>query len=358
MYDTVSALLAEVPARVMDERLWTRERSSFDPDTGEVHRTRFLNVAKGPLLTLHDGGRLMAERSLPKALWGNNVSEFETGREVVAALACVDEEIRSALGDGLPSFGDWLPCRVDYCRNEHLGDDGAVLRTLGHLAQVELPYKGRPVVGSSGSVNWPHGEVRLKVYSKFMETKGDPRAAGVLRWEAGVMRARGLRNLMAGVGIGEYSRPAASQAIERSAGVLDGFEDGCEEPEGLSVRDVLVPEMSAAALGRYSEFLGGAYMTADELSNVAIIRELAACFGWAHTARLLGWAAVYRTAGVGSKSQVLASSVGSQATRYRFVKDMRTFAAHLRAVGLGDGIDADEECAVDDVIARLAELAA
>lgn len=352
MYDTVSAVLTEVPSWVMDERLWRRERSSTDPDTGEVHRTRFLNVTKGPLLTLHDGGRLSAERSLPKALRGENVTEIVQG-EVEPALAVVDAEIADALGPGLPPFADWLPSRVDYCHNEALGDDALVLRRLGKLSQVDLPYKGFPVVGSSRSVTWPRGEVRLKAYSKSLETKGDPRAAGVLRWEAGVVRARGLRNLMAAVGIGDHYRHAASSTMEPSAGVLGGFEDGCEVRPGLRVLDVLVPEMHSAALGRYLEFLRGGVMSADEMSDVALVRELVEFFRPGHAAVVIGWCCLLRAFGARSRGDLVTVNIGGVATRYRILADMRAFRCHLVEKGLAEP-DAEEDEYLAGLMARLA----
>ena len=97
-YDTVSGVLRQPPIRVTDERLWTKERSSIDGD-GVIHRTRSLNLASGLHLTLHDGGALLAERSLPKALRGENVTDLVDGEEV-AALAAVDREIGDALGVG------------------------------------------------------------------------------------------------------------------------------------------------------------------------------------------------------------------------------------------------------------------
>ena len=126
-----------------------------------------LNTAAGLHLTLHPSGALVAERSLPKALTGSNVDDLTQG-QVADALAAVDAELRDALGEDLPGLGSWVPVRVDYCHNAHLGSESEVARTLEKFALIELPRKGLPTVGQSHSVAWTRGSVRLKCYGKYL----------------------------------------------------------------------------------------------------------------------------------------------------------------------------------------------
>lgn len=360
MYDTVSAVLREPPSWVRDPSLWNRERSSIDTATGEIHRTRMMNTAHGLLLTLHDGGALQAERSLPKALRGQNIEDLTQG-EVSDALAVVDGEIRDALGDGLPEFSRWLPCRVDYCQNVRLRDEAAVLRSLDKLASVELPYKGLPVRGQHHSVAWPKGAVRPKVYGKYLETKGDPRAVGVMRFESGVYKARSFRSLL-----GEPLAPApmtrqSPLAIELpplplaerriSASVAEWSIP--KTPAALTVAGVLTPELHAVVLGRYVEYLRGDLMSKDEISDLEFMRELVACLGFRRAAGVVGWCGLYYAYGVRSRADLMSSDIGHLATRYRVLGDVRAFRDHLRAKGLVL-VDDGDAAGVDELILKLA----
>ena len=363
MYDTVSAVLREPPPRISDPRLWNRERSSVDVATGEIHRTRMMNTPHGLLLTLHDGGALQAERSLPKALRGHNIEDLAQ-QEVAGALAVVDGEIRDALGDGLPPFAEWLPCRVDYCQNVRLRDEAAVLRSLDRLASVELPYKGLPVRGQHHSVAWPKGAVRPKVYGKYLETKGDPRAVGVIRFESGVYKARAFRGLL-----GQPAAPASftrrSPLAERSPSLplagrrITGPEADGETtvtPANLTVGAVLTPELHAAVLGRYVEYLRGDLMSQTELSDLDFMRELVACLGYRRAAGVLGWCGMYYLYGVRSRSDLIASDIGHLATRYRVLGDLRAFREHLRAKGLVLADVENEDQAVDELMVHLGSM--
>ncbi len=322
-YDTVSGVLRQPPNRVTDERLWTKERSSVDGD-GVIHRTRYLNLASGLHLTLHDGGALQAERSLPKALRGENVTDLVAGEEV-AALAAVDREIADGLGEGLPPFESWLPNRVDYCQNVHLRDEAEVIRTLEKYAGIELPRKGLPVRGQEHSVTWSHGAIRPKVYSKFLETRGDPRACGVLRFESGVIRARSFLQLL----------PPLTD---------------------LTVGAVLTPALHAAVLGRYVSYLRGDLMTTKELSDLDFMRELLSFFGPQTAARLVGWCSVFYVMGVRNRKDMLGSPLGHLGTRYRVAAELRRFREYLVGKGLMDATVETEDVAVDDLLVRIGAL--
>jgi len=96
MYDTVSAVLQSPPQEVCDPSRWEHERSVVDVVTGEVKR-RYTSVVNGLSLTLHGERALQAERSLPKLLNGQNITDL-SGPSVAAALAGLDVEIAEALG--------------------------------------------------------------------------------------------------------------------------------------------------------------------------------------------------------------------------------------------------------------------
>jgi hypothetical protein len=325
MYDTVSAVLGEVPEPVMDPRRWKRLLHSVDPETGEV-RSRFtLNTETGLLLTLHGGGRaLQAERSLPKAYRGQNVDDL-SGPEVAVALAELDGEIADALGTWeLPSIADWLPARVDYPRSVRLQDEATVYQTLNRLSGVALPYKGMPVVGQSGSVTWSKGDIRVKVYSKYLESH-DTRARGLLRVEPGVFRARAFRKLL-----------------------------GRATDAPVTLLEVLTPMLHESVNERFAGRLRGDVMTTKELRDRDLLNEMLALHGARRTATLLGWAVMWGLKGVESRDEMLAVGLGSLPTRYRVLADYR----RLRDVLVEKGYELSETGQEDDDVETLVHLIA
>jgi len=316
IYDTVTALLREPPPGLDRRGLWNREFRSVKLDSGVETGRAVLNVHKGPALTLFQGGALMVERSLPKALRGQNIDDLR-GPEVAVSLAIVDEEVREALGGvALPSIAEWAPVRVDYCESTRLESEAHVLRALDALSGVELPYKGLPVRGQHHSVRWPKGDVQPKAYSKYLETRGDPAALGVLRREAGVFHLATFRDLT-----------------------------GLASPLLL---DVLTPELHARAWEPFGDYWRGGAVSGKELGDVRLLRELVDFFGRRRAAALLGHCAIFVAFGVQTRADVLGCDAVSLSTRYRVLADIRAFRAAMAAKGydiVADGAD-DGEYAV------------
>jgi hypothetical protein len=327
MYDTVAAVLGEVPPTALDPKRWQRSRSTVDHATGEVVQTMTSNTG-GLLLTLHGARAIKAERSLPKVYRGENVTDLH-GPAVSVALAMMDAEIGDVLGYDIPPVAAWLPVRSDYPRSIDCGDEAGVMRTLAKLAGLEMPYKGRPVVGQSHSVTWSKGDIRLKAYSKHAETKGDPRALGLLRVEPGVFRARTFRRLL-----------------------------GRASDADVSLLDVLTADMHERVNDKFRARLEGDMMTAQEIGDLDLFREMLAIFGARRSASLLGWAAMFGLTGVESRTDMLNSSLGSPATRYRVLADFRELRRALIAKGYTLSETGDETHDVEEVVHRLSGLAA
>lgn len=310
---------------MMEPHRWQRDKSSVDLETGEVVHRLVSNV-DGLLLTLHGGGRaLQAERSLPKLLNGQNISEIR-GPEVGVAVAMLDAEIADALGVwSLPSFGTWLPVRADYPRSVDLGSEAMVLRTLEKYSGLEMPYKGLPVIGQSHSVTWSKGDIRLKVYGKYQESRRDARALGLLRTEPGVFRARAFRLLL-------------------------GRTDPKDPP---TVLDVLTPRVHELVHEKFEARLRGDAMTAKEIGDLDLLNEMLALFGGRRTATLLGWALMFGLTGVESRADMLASPIGSMPTRYRVLADYRALRGALIAKGYVLSEVGTEEADVEEMVRRV-----
>lgn len=271
------------------------------------------NVQSGPAITYRDTG-LLVERSLPKALHGQNIEDLTQG-DLAPALAVVDREVRDALRVELPPIGQWQPVRVDYCRSERLpGGEDEVRRALGVLASVVLPYKGLPVRGQHHSVRWPKGTVQPKVYSKYSETKGDALAAGVLRREASVYHLKAFRKLT-----------------------------GIEEPR---VSDALTAAVWSAVWAPYELAMQGGRLTMKQLGDLRLVRELVGHFGTRRAASLLGYCVLLAMAGCETRADMLASEALEFRTKYRVLADLRAFRAAMEAKGYAFAGDSADESAV------------
>jgi hypothetical protein len=325
MYDTVSAVLGEVPEPVRTPQRWDKIRQTIDPATGEVQSRFTLNTETGLLLTLHGGGRaLQAERSLPKVHRGQNIEDL-IGPAVSVAIAQVDAEIADALGyHDLPTIAEWLPVRVDYPTTIVLPDEATVYRTLGQMASVSLPYKGLPTIGDSGSVTWAKGEIHVKAYSKFLESHDD-RARGLLRIEPGVFRARSFRKLL-----------------------------GWASDAPLTLMDVLTPVLHQTVNEKYAARLRGDVMSDKELRDRDLFNEMVALFGPRRTATLLGWALMWGFVGVESREEMLAVGLGSSATRYRILADYRRFRDVLLEKGYALSETGDADADVEQLVHTVA----
>lgn len=302
--------------------LWPRVRQTVDTATGEVQSTAYLNVKHGPSLTLHKGG-LLVERSLPKLLHDQNITDLEPG-EVGAALAALDAEIADVLpGVTLPSVDGWEPARVDYCRSVALGDEAKVMRALDRYADMALPYKGLPVRGQHYGVRWPVGRVQPKFYDKFLETKGDPRAYGVLRQEASVYRLATFRKVL-----------------------------GVPSP---LMRDALTSAAHEAVWAPFGEYLRGGVMSEEEMGDLRFVRELVGFFGTRRAAALVGYCVLFALAGCKTRQDMLGSDILEFRTKYRVLADIRAFRSAMAAKGYAIGED-DAEAVL--MVARLQRAAA
>jgi hypothetical protein len=322
MYDTVAALWRHPGAEVVELIPWRERRERVLPDGVRV--TAMAGEHGGVQVLLHPDGSVKVERSLPKALTGQNAVDLQQ-EDVPVALAAVDRELVDLAPEvEFPAVGSLDPCRVDYCRSVSMGSPAEVDVVLRRLASVQLPRKGRPVVGESGSVSWPLGEFRPKFYSKGRET-GNLVYLNVLRYEVGAFGSRALGHIPGLVGPGSDGR--------------------------LTVRDVLVPQAAGFVLGRFLDRVGGFDMTFEDVSDLAMLRELVAFFGPRRAFGLVGLCVGWSSMGVRTWQELEALELGDQAQWYRARADLRRFRD---ALAVKWGRDAGS---VDDVQGRLAGIA-
>lgn len=324
-YDTVSALWRHPPEGTDALIPW---RSYTERRTADGTRVTRQAGERGQVQIIrHPDGVLKVERSLPKALTGQNAVDL-TQDQVPAALAAVGAELRLlAPGVEWPELGTLDPCRVDYCRSIPLAGSAEVAHALRRLAGLTLPWKGRPVVGESGSVAWPRGGYRPKAYSKGRET-GDPRYANVLRLEVGAFGGPTLAHIPALLAIGSG--------------------------RSLTLADVLVPQAATFVLERFISLVGGFEMAGEDLGDLEFFRAMVAFFGPRRAFGLIGLCVGWQVAGVQSWQEIEAQELGEKTTWYRARVDLRRFRDHLAGLGQEPG----EVDVVQLRVAGLARLAA
>lgn len=302
----------------------------------------------------HPDGVLKVERSLPKALTGQNAVDLQQP-DVPAALAAVDAELRALVpGVEWPAFGSLRPCRVDYCQSQRRESPEVVDLMLRRLQRLNLSRKGRPVVGESGSVSWPVGMFRPKAYNKGRET-GDGQYADVLRLEVGVIGGRALGRIPglvphASVPVASDIGPNGPRDEPLPRPGVGPFGLGSEGSPELTVVDVLVPQAAGYVLGWFASRIGGYELAGEELSDLAFLREMVSFFGGRRASGLVGYCVVWQTMGARTWQEIEALELGDRSAFYRARADLRGFRDHLASLGQEPGD-------VDTLQARVAGLA-
>ncbi len=138
-----------------------------------------------------DQGGIRVESSLPKLLFGNNLSRIS---DPAPALERLREFVLDHVTGNLPNLIEMEYTRVDYCHNFNVG--GALsdyIRTLG-----QLPYlKHNRTTDGSGAVEWWNKNRRIRAYDKHREMKEKDKldsanAKGILRFEIELKKKSGF----------------------------------------------------------------------------------------------------------------------------------------------------------------------
>jgi hypothetical protein len=246
---------------------------------------------------------LWAELSLPKALNGRN-DVLLTELEEDAALALVDDHLRSLLPQRLPTFASWSPRRLDAVRQVRVGSRSRLSRVLRTLRDADVPRWGSPVVGQAGSCTWGgRGSQRARAYDKYREVvergEGSPlphedllRVESVLRKVRETMKAKSV-TLVDAMRSGVAERP-----LER---IWARVEAAVENAEG-------------------------------EVKETTALLKLIKAHGVPSSMRLLGFASLASKL----SREELADIIGNEATFYRWHKELRDAGVDPAAVEWSD----------------------
>lgn len=196
MLDTVAGKLEKGPYVPSDisRNLWeTREREFFDERQGARVRSivHNLNQPEARISIYGDGGGLRVEASLPKLLFGNNLSRVS---DPASALERLGEFVRDHVQGSIPSLGEMEYLRVDYCNNFQAGSYlSYYIQTLAQLSYL----KHNRITDVAGGVEWWNDSRRIRVYDKWREIKEKEKvdiaaAKGILRFELELRKKSGF----------------------------------------------------------------------------------------------------------------------------------------------------------------------
>jgi hypothetical protein len=196
MFDTVAGILENGPYCPKDasRNSWEGRMRDYFDDTDNCRKisvSQTLNRPEARILIYGDGGGIRIESSLPKLLYGNNLSSVANAQP---ALKRLREFTLDYVSGDLPDLDEMRYTRVDYCHNFALGgllpDYVATLSKVCYLAN-------RRTTNGSGGVEWWNGGRRVRVYDKYREIlerekKAVPLAKGTLRFEHQIRKESGL----------------------------------------------------------------------------------------------------------------------------------------------------------------------
>jgi len=133
--------------------------------------------------------RLLAESSLPKLLYQSNIP-FINENEINQAKSILNEWISDITKSNLKKE-NWKASKIDYYYNFKV--DTQVSSYLEYFSFLKLPYKGIPIIWLNETVTWKSTTEGLKFYDKFIESKENPAAKGILRMELRLMRHKTMK---------------------------------------------------------------------------------------------------------------------------------------------------------------------
>lgn len=196
MFDTVAGILENGPYRQKDasRNSWEGRMRDYFDDTDNCRKasvTQVLNRPEARIMIYGDGGGIRLECSLPKLLYGNNLSSVSNA---LPALKRLREFTLDYVSGDLPDLDEMRYTRVDYCHNFSLGD--LLPDYVATLSKVRYLTHRRTTNGSGG-VEWWNGSRRVRAYDKYSEIlerekKAVPIAKGLLRFELQTRKQSGL----------------------------------------------------------------------------------------------------------------------------------------------------------------------
>jgi hypothetical protein len=196
MFDTVAGILENGPYCPKDasRNSWEGTIRDYFDKTDNCRKTsvsQALNRPEARILIYGDGGGIRIESSLPKLLYGNNLSSVSNAQP---ALKRLREFILDYVSADLLDLDEMRYTRVDYCHNFALGNLlSDYVATLSKVCYL----RHRRTTNGSGGVEWWNGGRRVRVYDKYREIlerekKAVPLAKGTLRFEHQIRKESGL----------------------------------------------------------------------------------------------------------------------------------------------------------------------
>ncbi|UFJ41244.1 hypothetical protein LOK74_01435 [Brevibacillus humidisoli] len=185
----------------IDSLPWTHTYTfEHQEDIGMLGEVREYKKKDSPLYIKYsvDTRRLVVEVSIPKFLYGNNITMITDGD-----IPIFFRKLNNYLWDNfylLPRHDSayWIVTRMDVCWNFQVG--GAVREYIDVFGQIHIPKYTTRVYGDRETVEWMNKSIRMSFYDKERELiarKGSKEiiesARGVLRFECNVRNSNQLK---------------------------------------------------------------------------------------------------------------------------------------------------------------------
>jgi II/X family phage/plasmid replication protein len=197
MFDTVAGKFESGPYFPKGEsrNAWeTRTRDFFDARLGVRQKTvaHTFNSSEARIAILGDGGLLRVEASLPKLIYGNNISSVI---DPVPGLKLLGEFVADHVEGTFSDLIEMDYLRVDYCHNFRVGS--TLPDYVDTLGKVSFLQHRRSTDGFGGVEWWGENGRRIRIYDKYKEIletekRELPEARGTLRFEVQLRKKSGF----------------------------------------------------------------------------------------------------------------------------------------------------------------------
>lgn len=301
MFDSVRLAINEIeidPAK-LSARGWKETTNTILDAEGVPQRDCYY---RKPLKNQHPHfleyypkrGQLKLETSLPKVLWGENVSMISPG-EMEKCFDVMSDRVSSWVGGDIPHVGTWdIRGRVDAVYAWQVGKE--LPDYLHAFKSVGLSRHISQNVDRDATIYWRNAQRVIRLYDKERET-GLKSAHGLLRFEVQANHAK--------------------SEFERITGATS-----------TKARDVLTWDNSRAILNNYLSGLGSDLVILDDEK---CFKMLAAKFGATRAVRLFGYVQAMRCY---SRDELISSGVARN-TIWRATRDINAAGASVGSVKSG-----------------------
>ncbi|KRF27650.1 phage/plasmid replication domain-containing protein [Paenibacillus sp. Soil787] len=154
-------------------------------ETGALNTKYVIYDEKIPYITYNDGSSILnVQVSIPKFLYGNNVSQISEG-DILKFFEELQKRIFQLLSIRI-EHEEWITKRCDVSWNFQVGND--VSEYIRHLSKQKLAFKNTHSHNHDQTVEFSNKSNRIIFYDKHKQTKKMKEPADIIEQAKGVLR--------------------------------------------------------------------------------------------------------------------------------------------------------------------------